>query len=227
MAGLLLLFPVSLALCALMGYFLGSVNSGILVTRAFQNGADIREQGSGNAGMTNVIRTVGKKAGALTFAGDFLKCVLACGLAALFAHFVLHVPFFSDRMRLVMYLTGAACVIGHMFPVFFGFRGGKGIATANALMLMSDWRIFLLIWATFLLVFAVRRIISLSSVVCAAMYPVYAAILYFAVDRTPYAWAFFGFSLFVGVLVLWRHRANIARLLRGEEKPLGGGTDVK
>lgn len=222
----LLGIPSALLLCVVLGYLLGSVNTSIIVTRIFQNGADIREQGSGNAGMTNVIRTVGKKAGAITFAGDFLKCVLACLLARLTLS-LLGSYDTGESLQYAMYLTGAACVFGHIFPVFFGFRGGKAVATSSAMMLMTDWRVFLLILATFLLIFLWKRVISLASVICAVLYPVYTFILTCFVDHgtafpiLPYfAKRFTLIALGVGLLVLWKHRSNIKRLIKGEEKPI-------
>ena len=222
---------VATALCMLLGYLLGSVNTGILVTRAVQR-RDIREQGSGNAGMTNVIRTVGKKAGAVTFVGDFLKCVLACLLALAITRLAAGTPFalYTSEARGLLYRVGAACVVGHMYPVFFRFRGGKGVVTASAMMLMTDWRVFLLILGTFLLIFLWRRIISLASVVCAALYPAYVFLLAYFADASggglpgplgiggdfqPFLCA-----LLVGLLCLWKHRSNIQRLRKGEEKPI-------
>lgn len=231
MAGVVLLYPFSLVLCALIGYFLGSVNWGIILTKKFTD-RDIREQGSGNAGMTNVIRTVGAKAGALTFVGDFLKCVLACLITRLLMAF-LGMPQLSEQTQIALFITGLACVLGHIFPIYYGFRGGKAIVTACAMMLMTDWRVCLLIIVTFLIFFLAKRIISLGSVVCAALYPLYTFLSSFFLEyqgsplqsnagRSLFYLIFtVCCSLFVSVLVLWKHRANIGRLLRGEEKPIG------
>ena len=209
-------------LCMVLGYLLGSVNTGILITKAVQH-RDIRAQGSGNAGMTNVIRTVGKKAGVLTFVGDFLKCVLACLLALTIMHFAAGWSFalYTPESRQLLYPVGAACVVGHMYPLYFKFQGGKGVVTASAMMLMADWRVFLLILATFLLLALWKRIISLGSVVCAALFPVYALLLYGPVEGfQPNWWRLVLYALLVGLLCLWKHRGNIQRLLKGEEKPL-------
>ncbi|MCI9552505.1 MAG: acyl-phosphate glycerol 3-phosphate acyltransferase, partial [Acutalibacter sp.] len=126
------------------------------------------------------------------------------------------------------YLAGAACVLGHIFPVYYGFRGGKGIVAAAAMILLVDWRVFLLVIGTFLLLFIWKRIISLASVVCAGVYPVYTFLMVFFADfgggRCTLGYLLFvtGAALFIGVLVLWKHRANIGRLARGEEKPIIG-----
>ena len=213
---------IAILICMVIGYLLGSINTGILITKAVQH-RDIRQQGSGNAGMTNVIRTVGKKAGVLTFVGDFLKCVLACLLALALMHFAAGWAFalYTPESRQLLYRVGAACVVGHMFPLYFKFQGGKGVVTASAMMLMADWRVFLLILGTFLLLALWKRIISLGSVVCAAMFPVYALLLYGPVEGfLPNWWRPVLYALLVGLLCLWKHRGNIQRLLKGEEKPL-------
>lgn len=210
-------------LAAAAGYLLGSVNWAIIFTRLFKNKEDIRKQGSGNAGMTNVLRSVGKLPALLTFVGDFLKCVAAVALAGL----LLQLGGLEGNVLLAgKYAAGLACVLGHMFPVFYGFQGGKGIVTSAAMILMTDWRIFLLILATFGIVFLWKKIISLGSVAAAALYPVYTFLVTFFLDcrrgLQPGSWAAFTTvqALLLGLLVLWKHRANIGRLLRGEEKPI-------
>lgn len=224
-----LLYAGPLALAAVVGYLLGSVNWSIILTWFFKNKEDIRKYGSGNAGMTNVLRTVGKVPAALTFVGDFLKCVAAVLLAVLIAFLfsalsgTAYPPEFPSVMK---YAAGMACVIGHIFPVFYGFRGGKGVVTAAAMIAFTDWRVFLLVLLTFAVMFAWKRIVSLASVTCAAAYPVYAFLLTFFLsfrrDGAPLWYLLFATAaaLFVGLTVLLKHHANIGRLLRGEEKPV-------
>lgn len=224
------------ALCAVIGYLLGSINWSIILTRLFKNKADIRDYGSGNAGMTNVLRSVGKLPAALTFVGDFLKCVAAILLAQLVLSLCAVSGEWGNAGR---YLAGAACVLGHMFPVYYGFRGGKGIVTAAAMIAMTDWRVFLLILATFLVMFLWKRIVSLASITCAALYPVYAFLFtyFLEYEGSPlqgngghtlgYLLFTVGTALLIGVLVLYRHHANIGRLLRHEEKPVVFGKKSK
>lgn len=222
---LLWAYVLPLTLCMVIGYLLGSVNSSIILTRLFKNKEDIRNYGSGNAGMTNVLRSVGKLPAALTFVGDFLKCVAAVLLAAL----VMRLFGWGSGavwIQVAKYAAGVACVLGHAFPLYYGFRGGKCIVTAAAMIALTDWRVFLLIIATFLLLFIWKRIISLASVCCAALYPVYAFLVTFFLDyrketcSVSYLLFVTAVALFVGVLVLIRHKANIGRLRRGEEKPV-------
>lgn len=220
---------ISLILSAAIGYLLGGINWAIILTKIYQR-KDIRDQGSGNAGMTNVLRSVGKLPAALTFLGDFLKCVAAVLLSQLVLYLAylifLDVAPAGELLRIARYLAGAACVVGHIFPVYYGFRGGKGIVSAAAMIALTDWRVFLVILATFGLVFLWKKIISLASVTCAALYPVYMFLVAFLLD---FSRGFIslgdlvfvtGVAAFIGGLVLFKHRANIGRLMRGEEKPI-------
>ncbi len=219
--------------CAVIGYLLGSVNTAIIVTRLFKQKADIRNYGSGNAGMTNVLRSVGKLPALLTFLGDFLKNVCAVLAGWLVMYLILHYALEGgdgpEVIQAGKYIAGVFCVIGHIFPLYYGFRGGKGVATAAAMILIVDWRVFLLVIATFLITFIWKRIISLASILCAAAYPVYTfLIIYFFDYRSDgcslgYLLFITGVSLFLGLLVLIKHRSNIGRLRRGEEKPVAFG----
>ena len=185
-------------------YLLGSVNVSIIISKKFY-GEDIREFGSGNAGMTNVMRTYGKKMAALTFGGDFLKAVIASLVGRLF------LGFFGA------YLAGFFCFLGHIFPCFYKFKGGKGIVTAAAMVLMTDWRIFLILIAVFVLIVVLTKFISLGSVVGLAFYP-------FVLDRM---WGIFGygnkpriviiFAIGVMILGIWGHRKNIKRIIDHKE----------
>ncbi|MFQ7750130.1 MAG: glycerol-3-phosphate acyltransferase, partial [Eubacteriales bacterium] len=146
-----LVLPMLLA--AVAGYLLGSINWSIILTRLFKHKEDIRKYGSGNAGMTNVLRTVGKVPAILTFVGDFVKCVAAVLLAYLImylAFFLLGLPVSYELVKAGQYIAGMACVMGHIFPVYYGFRGGKGVVASAAMIALLDWRAFLLVIGTFL-----------------------------------------------------------------------------
>ena len=158
---------LALVFTAVAGYLLGSINWSIILTWFFKNKEDIREYGSGNAGMTNVLRSVGKLPAVLTFVGDFLKCVVALLLSQAFV--ALLAPESVEFYDVARYVAGVACVLGHIFPIYYGFRGGKGVVTSAAMIALTDWRVFLLVLLTFAIVFAIKRIVSLASVVCAAL----------------------------------------------------------
>lgn len=225
---------LTLALTAIAGYLLGSINSSIIFTWFFKNKADIREYGSGNAGMTNVLRSVGKLPAALTFVGDFLKCVIAVLLSQAFVLLIAGGAGLqpSELYDVARYVAGVACVLGHIFPVYYGFRGGKGVVTSAAMIALTDWRVFLLVLLTFAIVFAWKRIVSLASICCAVMYPVYTFLFLLLVEFSgsplpshgnhTLAYVLFATaaSLFVGLTVVVKHKSNIGRLRRGEEKPV-------
>ena len=159
---------LALVFTAVAGYLLGSINWSIILTWFFKDKEDIRKYGSGNAGMTNVLRSVGKLPAVLTFVGDFLKCVVALLLSQAFV--ALLAPESVEFYDVARYVAGVACVLGHIFPIYYGFRGGKGVVTSAAMIALTDWRVFLLVLLTFAIVFAIKRIVSLASVVCAALY---------------------------------------------------------
>ncbi len=153
-------------LTGVLAYLIGSINFAIIVTRLFAK-KDIRDFGSGNAGMTNVLRTLGKGPAVLVTLGDFCKGVLAVLLGHLILRFLGGgIPFYAD------YLIGLLVMLGHCFPLFYGFRGGKGILVSAGVILMLDWRVLIVIFSTFLIVVAITRIVSLGSIAAAAMFPI-------------------------------------------------------
>ena len=178
---------------ALIGYLLGSVSISVILSTYILH-KDVRAHGSGNAGATNVAR-----AGILTLLGDMLKTVLA-GLFGLLL---------AGRLGLVIGCAG--CVIGHSWPVFFKFRGGKGVAVSACIGLLLDWRFFLILFVVFFLVFFLTRRVSACSVVSALVYPIAYWLLH------PEFGAEHCLCIFICVLVVFLHRSNIRRLLRGEE----------
>lgn len=188
---------VFLFLSVLEGYLIGSVSVSILLIRRLYH-ADIRTEGSGNAGATNVARVFGFKPGIITFLGDFIKCALSMWLGQQLAG------------AAGWALAGAACLIGHCFPLYFGFRGGKAVSTGAAVAFLIDWRLFLLLLTVFAIVVAATRIVSVSSI--AAGIVLAAASPFFAQGKEGIALA-----VFTGVLVLFMHRGNIRRLLNGTE----------
>ena len=156
----------AMLLAAVIGYLLGSISFAILITRLF-SGKDIRDFGSGNAGATNVLRSQGKLPAALTFVGDLAKSMLAVYLGGLFLNAIQLVPnpdmtllsYNPENLAIIgSYLAGLCCVLGHIYPVFFGFRGGKGVMTILGMTLILDWRTALLALAVFTIVVLIWRI---------------------------------------------------------------------
>ncbi len=200
--------PVLFVLIA--AYLLGAVPFAVIIGRLFY-GVDVREHGSGNAGATNVLRVLGAKAGAAVLVLDALK-----GLAAvLLASAVAPVEHGATTHDWVLIGASFAAVLGHSYSPFLGFAGGKGVATAaGALLILVPvaWPILLL---TFIVVVAVSRMVSLGSLVIAVEFPILVILLY--PDRP----VLILFSVFAASFVVWRHRSNIARILRGEEAKIG------
>ena len=219
-----LILPLLLA--AVVGYLLGSVSFAIILTRVFTK-EDVRTHGSGNAGATNVMRVAGKKASALTFLMDFLKCaasVIIGNQILLWACSKYDVD--PSYARLGMYAAGILCIIGHMYPLYFGFRGGKGVVTTSAMMAMIDWRVFLVCCVAFFGTFFWKKTVSLSSVTAAIVYPFATFVITYFLDfrsggfTMGYVIMATAVAALAGFVVTIKHKENIKRILKGEEKPI-------
>lgn len=195
----------------IVAYLIGSVSSAIIVGRVM-TGEDIRKKGSGNAGATNTLRTLGKKAAAIVTVCDCLKAVVAILIAKLVAYLAGMDGYFSD---VAVYTAGIGAALGHNFPVYFGFKGGKGILVSMVAMLFADWRIGLAVMVVAILIMAVTRYVSLGSVLGAVLLVVLALI--FRMGDTPYI----VFCVICAALAVFMHRSNIKRLLSGTENKLG------
>ncbi|MCX7711898.1 MAG: glycerol-3-phosphate 1-O-acyltransferase PlsY [Clostridia bacterium] len=191
---------LKLVVVALIGYLMGSANTSIIVGKFY--GIDVRLHGSGNAGATNTLRTLGKGAAALVGIGDVLKGVLSCLIGM----------FIAGDIGLM--LGGLAAVIGHNWPVYFGFKGGKGIFTSFSVVLMMDWKLGLMLLGVFIIIVAVTRYISLGSMICSALFPVIGFLF-----KKPLE--FVVFAAILAVLAVVRHRGNIQRILNGTESKFG------
>jgi glycerol-3-phosphate acyltransferase PlsY len=196
---------ISLTLIA--AYLMGSVSFAILVARLYGL-PDPRSHGSGNPGATNMLRTGKKSAAALTLIGDALKGYVAVILAK-WVTTTYGLPVF------VPYLAALAAFLGHLFPVFFGFKGGKGVATALGVLLALDLRLGGLAVLTWIAMFAITRVSSLSALVAATLAPVYG---YYLLGEGPETKYLAGILAVLSLLVLARHHSNIRKLLSGEEK---------
>ena len=194
-------------LCAAAGYLLGSVSVSILVTKYIFH-ADLRTKGSGNAGATNAARVYGLGAGMMTFAGDFAKSILAMLLGRWLGGIT------------GLAVGGAACLLGHCFPVYFKFKGGKAVSAGAAVGLMVSWKMFLILVAVFAVMALVSKRASVCSIVCAVVLAAATPLF----TKEP---ALIALAAFTGLLVLVMHRSNIRRLLRGEEPPFQLGSHKK
>ncbi len=193
---------------ALFSYLLGSVNGSIIVSTVFHH-VDIRNYGSGNAGSTNAYRVMGKKWAVLVIVIDILKAVFAVLTASiLFAA--------RPELNLARLIAGLLVIIGHIFPVFFRFRGGKGVMTLGATLAMVDWRVFLIVFSIFVLCFIISRWVSLASMVGSLTIPI--CMYFIHQGKGQETMAFVGLSALISAIVIFMHRDNIRRIARGEEK---------
>ena len=203
-------------ICLAVGYVCGLFQTSYIYGK--KSGIDIREHGSGNAGTTNALRTLGKKAGALTLLGDCLKCVLAVLIARLL--FGTHQG--TDLLALELY-AGAGCILGHNFPFYLKFKGGKGIAASVGLLLAFDIRIFPICAVLFFATFFLTHYVSLSSLLAYLGFLI--SVVTFGqmgmLDCTqPVLWEVYGLSAGLTILAYWRHRQNIVRLMHGNENKI-------
>ena len=175
-------------------------------------GFDVREKGSGNDGSTNVLRTVGKKAAALTLICDILKGVVAILLAYAFSKIVE-----DANGALMIQIAGIAVILGHTFPVFFKFKGGKGVATSLGIILLINYQIGLICLIFALLVMFLTKTVSIGSIMAAILFPVLTLVIR---DNYIIGDNYIIFGILLALIVIFNHRSNIKRMLNGEEKKL-------
>ncbi|MBQ3723927.1 MAG: glycerol-3-phosphate acyltransferase [Oscillospiraceae bacterium] len=188
----------------LVSYLLGCIN-GSVMTSHFIIKDDVRKHGSGNAGLTNFYHTYGAKYALMVIGLDMGKTVVACLIGGfMFSHL------FGD-WTLGVLLGGLGCELGHVFPVFFGFKGGKGILSGSMLAILLGWKVALVAWGVFILLWGLTRYVSLGSLAAAVSLPI---TVYFFLGHN---WVYTGLALFMAALVVYCHRENIVRLLHGTE----------
>ena len=208
---------IRIAIVGIIAYLLGSINVAIILSKTLYK-EDIRDKGSGNAGLTNTLRNYGKKVAIFNLLGDLLKGIIAILLSWLI------VP--EEAMVLGECIAAACCVLGHNFPVYFRFKGGKGVLTTLAVMLMIAPIPAVIALLVFIVVVAITKYVSLGSIIAAAVLPIIVVIRgnyypegafnYIGGGITPLFWL----SLGLAILIIVRHRANIARLIKGTENKL-------
>ena len=199
---------------AIIAYAIGSINFSVLISKKMA-GFDVREKGSGNAGTTNMLRSVGKKAAAITLLCDVLKGVIAIGIALIAGSIVKNV----DKAVLVQ-IAGILVVVGHTFPIFFEFKGGKGVATSLGVIMMINWKIGLICLVFAVAIMAFSRMVSMGSVGAAILFPVLTLFINtnFIVEAS--GMKYFIFSVILAAIVIFNHRANIKRIASGTENKL-------
>ena len=199
---------------AVAAYFLGCFNGAVIVSKYILRD-DVRTHGSGNAGLTNFYRTFGGPLTAVVILTDVLKAVLAVLLSRwlMFHGFTIFLSAASTTAlydAIAKYWAGLFCLLGHMFPVMFKFKGGKGILSGGAIAIMIDWRIALVVWGGFLVLAVLTRWVSLGSIWAGASFP-------FATWFVYHDWILLLLGIFIGGLIVWKHRGNLKRILSGTE----------
>ena len=202
---------VAYILMAIIAYVIGSINFSVILSKKMV-GFDVREKGSGNAGTTNMLRSVGKKAAAITLLCDILKGVIVILIAILIGNIFKNV----DKAVLVQ-IAGIGVVLGHTFPVFFEFKGGKGVATAIGILLLVNWKIGLICLIFGIIIIILTKMVSLGSIVAAVLFPVLTIFIHnnYIVDGN-----YIIFGIILGAFVTFNHRANLKRIYTGQENRL-------
>ena len=201
-------------ICVLVGYVFGLIQTGYIYGK--KNGVDLRKKGSGNAGTTNALRTMGWKAGAVTLLGDCFKCV-----AAVVVVHLIYGKTHTDMMPLLSMYAGMGAVLGHNYPFYLGFRGGKGIAATAGLVLSVNWIMAICGIITFFTTFFVTHYVSLGSLLVYVGIVIEVIVLgqngFFHMTQ-PHLYELYAVAIFLAVLAFWKHRENIKRLLSGTER---------
>lgn len=208
---------LKLVIIAVISYLLGSLNFGVILSKSMKK-EDVRDSGSGNAGTTNMMRTYGKVWGFLTIAGDILKVVLAIWIAFKIMP-VEELKAMLDNVSgypqvVLKSFAGLFAVLGHIFPCYFRFKGGKGVATSGGMVIVIDWRIALVLLVIFALTILITKYVSLGSILMAIFYPIFIGIFYKDVVLVTIALVF-------TIIVVVAHRENVKRLFNHTENKIG------
>ena len=210
---------LAILISAVLSYLLGSFNSSILVVRLLKH-QDIREFGSHNAGLTNTLRCFGKGCAALTLVGDLAKGIVAVLLSKGICELLGTALTAQNDVHFIGYIAGIFAILGHVFPIYYHFKGGKGVLVGVSVFLGIDWKVFLCLIVIFAVVLAISKYVSLGSIIAAACCPVVTFLFQFwQRGDLPmwYLWLNTGLAALMGAWVIYMHRTNIQRLKAGNE----------
>lgn len=205
---------------AILSYLLGSLNFGVILSNKLKKD-DVRNHGSGNAGTTNMLRSYGKGIALLTIIGDMLKVFAAIYLSIAIFNYVpvtlneIDGGYFNtiDLNMLLKSFSGFFCVLGHIFPCYFKFKGGKGVATSGGMVFAIDWRIALILLAIFIVIVLITKYVSLGSIIMAILYPVFIFLFHKSIVLTLIAAVF-------TIIVVAAHRENVVKLIKHKENKI-------
>lgn len=204
---------VTYIVIGIIAYLIGSISFSVIISKKM-TGFDVREKGSKNAGSTNVLRTVGKKAAVITLLCDVLKGVVAVLIAYIVGKFVNNV---NVNKAILVQVAALCVVIGHTFPIFFKFKGGKGVATSLGIVLLLNWQIGLICLVFALVLMILTRMVSLGSISAAILFPV---LTIFITENYLVEGNYIIFGILLAAFVVYNHRANVKRILTGTENKL-------
>lgn len=202
---------------AIVAYLIGSINPSIILSKLLKK-EDIRTQGSGNAGTTNTLRTLGKGPAVIVLLVDILKAVLAINVGKWLGTIGVAENLLSLASDSAIYAAGLGVILGHNFPIYFGFKGGKGVAASLGVILAVEWKIGLICFAFAIVMMLCSRMVSLGSLSASILYPVLVGVM--PGEAFNNKWLYLLFAVLLALLIIVRHRANIARLLAGTENKL-------
>ena len=197
-------------LILVIGYLFGSISSSIIIGK-IKSGKDIRTMGSGNAGATNTLRTFGKGAALFVVLGDILKTVIS----------ILIAKAILPGNMIAVYIAGIGCVLGHNFPIYYGFKGGKGVLVSIVSIFFANWIIGLITFVISILIMIFTKYVSLGSLIGSILVVIFGFILEKGNSQ------YIIFAIILAVLCIYRHRANIVRLIKGTENKLGAKKEEK
>ena len=203
-------------LMGVIAYLIGSINFSILISK--RSGFDIRDKGSGNAGTTNMLRTLGKGAAVITLILDILKGVITVWISIFFGFILYRIWSINIDTSVLVQIAGICVILGHTYPIYFGFRGGKGVATALGILLVTNWHVGLICLVFALVLIAITKMVSVGALGAAILFPVLTLFTYETYFIEPGNYLLY--SICIAVLVCFNHRANIKRLMQGTENKI-------
>ncbi len=206
---------LAIVLTAVLSYLAGSINTSLIVSKFKKR--DIRKEGSGNAGATNALRVLGKAAAAIVIIGDAAKAFVAVLISWVVAYYC-NIP--APESLVLKYIAITFVVIGHDFPVFFGFKGGKGIVTSVACIFAVDWRMGIMVLGVGLLAIVLTRFVSLGSIIGCVLFPLFSYAIHMG-ESVSYEKMVIIPAIFLGALGVERHKSNIKKLMSGTENKVG------
>lgn len=219
----------ALLLTAVLSYLLGSISFAILITRRYAH-RDIRDFGSGNAGATNVLRSQGVWPAVWTTLGDLAKSIASVLIGYWLVHISLVMSGYNHEMikyeMVGKYLAGVCCILGHLYPLYFGFRGGKGVMTSLGMMLILDWRAALCCLLAFGITVAISRMVSLGSVIAGLLLPFFTLFFAYVVDgqrSVTVLWVCGAMTALIALILVVKHIPNLRRIRQGTESKLSFG----